>query len=289
MSMLRNVLTYMGLGPDEDYDEGYLSDVDDIDIDLTDDEVDGPEPMAERPREGRRVGRGTADASRPSGDHRRRRTEPPAPDSSDPHAQRERPGWLVSPASPSRDDFDEPSYASDAAERETSAPTRARHGAHDRGVPARGAHDAEEDRLRPLRAVPPRDDKQPDRDDVLHGEGITVQPVGTTAGSVDAPPPPPPPEPEIRLVPPRTLALKSFGDAKELADEFKAVVPVVMDLQDVDRELARRLIDFASGVCYALDGSMEKIASQVFLLIPVGVDVSADERRRLEARPTDRR
>ncbi len=118
------------------------------------------------------------------------------------------------------------------------------------------------------------------------GDGLTVQPIAVTT-------PDPVPEPELeptpRLVPPRTLAPRSFADAKELADTYKSTVPLVMDLQGVDRDLARRLIDFASGICYALDGSMEKLAPQVFLLTPIGVDVSEDDRRRLAARrPTER-
>ncbi len=83
---------------------------------------------------------------------------------------------------------------------------------------------------------------------------------------------------------PRTILPESFGDAKLVADEFKRDIPVLLNLQSLDRELARRLIDFASGICYALDGSMEKIASQVFLLIPDSVVVSDEDRRRIEER-----
>ncbi|MGI9595980.1 MAG: cell division protein SepF [Acidimicrobiales bacterium] len=83
---------------------------------------------------------------------------------------------------------------------------------------------------------------------------------------------------------PRTLIPESFADAKLVADEFKRDVPVLLNLQGLERELARRLIDFASGICYALDGSMEKIASQVFLLIPESVEVSDEDRRRIEER-----
>ncbi len=83
---------------------------------------------------------------------------------------------------------------------------------------------------------------------------------------------------------PRTLSPESFADAKEIGDEFKRGAPVVVNLQGLDRELVRRLVDFASGVCYALDGSMEKLAPQVFLLTPNGLDVSDDDRRRIEQR-----
>ncbi len=83
---------------------------------------------------------------------------------------------------------------------------------------------------------------------------------------------------------PRTLTPESFADAKLVADEFKRDIPVLLNLQGLERDLARRLIDFASGICYALDGSMEKIASQVFLLIPESVEVSEEDRRRIEER-----
>jgi len=59
---------------------------------------------------------------------------------------------------------------------------------------------------------------------------------------------------------------------------------VVINLQGLERDLVRRLVDFASGMCYALDGSMEKLAPQVFLLTPVGQDVSEVDRRRIEER-----
>lgn len=87
---------------------------------------------------------------------------------------------------------------------------------------------------------------------------------------------------------PRSLAPQSFGDAKVIADDFKRGTPVIMQLADVDRDLARRLIDFASGVCYSLGGSMEKLATNVFMLVPKGAEVSADERRRIEERGFDR-
>lgn len=77
----------------------------------------------------------------------------------------------------------------------------------------------------------------------------------------------------------------SFGDAQEIADHFREDQPVIVNLQNVDGELTRRLIDFCSGAAYALDGSMEKIARQVLLLTPPDVEISADVRRRWQARP----
>jgi cell division inhibitor SepF len=74
---------------------------------------------------------------------------------------------------------------------------------------------------------------------------------------------------------------KSFNDAQQIADQFKDSVPVIINLQGTDTELSKRLIDFASGLTYALEGGMQRIADKVFLLTPRNVEVSAEERARL--------
>jgi cell division inhibitor SepF len=74
---------------------------------------------------------------------------------------------------------------------------------------------------------------------------------------------------------------KSFNDAQQIADQFKESIPVILNLQGTDNDLAKRLIDFASGLTYALDGGMQRIADKVFLLTPRNVEVSAEERARL--------
>jgi cell division inhibitor SepF len=74
---------------------------------------------------------------------------------------------------------------------------------------------------------------------------------------------------------------KSFNDAQDVADKFKDSIPVILNLQGSDTDLSKRLIDFASGLTYALDGGMQRIADKVFLLTPRNVEVSAEERARL--------
>ena len=74
---------------------------------------------------------------------------------------------------------------------------------------------------------------------------------------------------------------KSFNDAQDVADKFKDAIPVILNLQQSDTDLSKRLIDFASGLTYALDGGMQRIADKVFLLTPRNVEVSAEERARL--------
>jgi cell division inhibitor SepF len=79
----------------------------------------------------------------------------------------------------------------------------------------------------------------------------------------------------VHLVVPR-----SFNDAQQIADKFKESIPVILNLQGSDQELSKRLIDFASGLTYALDGGMQRVADKVFLLTPRNVEVSAEERAR---------
>jgi cell division inhibitor SepF len=80
----------------------------------------------------------------------------------------------------------------------------------------------------------------------------------------------------VHLVVPR-----SFNDAQQIADKFKESIPVILNLQSSDQDLSKRLIDFASGLTYALDGGMQRVADKVFLLTPRNVEVSAEERARL--------
>jgi cell division inhibitor SepF len=80
----------------------------------------------------------------------------------------------------------------------------------------------------------------------------------------------------VHLVLPR-----SFNDAQQVADRFKDGVPVILNLQSADAELSKRLIDFASGLTYALDGGMQRIADKVFLLTPREVELSAEDRARM--------
>jgi cell division inhibitor SepF len=74
---------------------------------------------------------------------------------------------------------------------------------------------------------------------------------------------------------------KSFNDAQQIADKFKDSIPVILNLQTSETDLSKRLIDFASGLTYALDGGMQRIADKVFMLTPRNVEISAEERARL--------
>jgi cell division inhibitor SepF len=77
------------------------------------------------------------------------------------------------------------------------------------------------------------------------------------------------------------VAPKNFNDVQDVADHFKDAIPVILNLQGTDTDLSKRLIDFSSGLTYALDGGMQRIADKVFLLTPQNVEVSAEEQARL--------
>jgi cell division inhibitor SepF len=77
------------------------------------------------------------------------------------------------------------------------------------------------------------------------------------------------------------VAPRSFNDVQDVADKFKQSIPVILNLQGTDTDLSKRLIDFSSGLTYALDGGMDRIADKVFLLTPRNVEVSSEERARL--------
>lgn len=89
------------------------------------------------------------------------------------------------------------------------------------------------------------------------------------------------PTPSVRV---HVVEPKSFNDAQQIADKFKANTPVIINLQLCEADLSKRLIDFSSGLTYGLNGGMQRIADKVFLLTPTNVEVSAEERRRLRER-----
>jgi cell division inhibitor SepF len=101
----------------------------------------------------------------------------------------------------------------------------------------------------------------------------TREPTPTRSRRLEAAPSP---NVKVHLVLPR-----SFNDAQQIADRFKEGVPVILNLQSTDQELSKRLIDFSSGLTYALNGGMQRVADKVFLLTPRNVEVSAEERARL--------
>jgi cell division inhibitor SepF len=218
VSLFRTIAVYLGLGPDDEYDDGYLYD----------DPADEGRSGADRAATDREQARSREADVRPA---------------------------AVAKSSPR-------GRGSAAAHDETSAVSAVRSLRPVPGeptpAPAPRQRDQREPRQQPREPEVPQDAEPP------------VRPA--TVGRSK----------------PSALSPQTFADAKVVADEFKQSIPVILNLQGLDRDLVRRLVDFSSGLCYGLDGTMEKIASQVFLLTPQSVKVTAEERRRIEERGFDR-
>ncbi len=123
-----------------------------------------------------------------------------------------------------------------------------------RTVPARPSFPSSQPDVSIRRPVPANDDSS------VHPRPINPRP------SAPAP---------VRLAPvpsgadPHTVRPRRFDAAQEVADKFKEGLPVIMNLEATDRDVSRRLIDFASGLCYGLNGTMEKVGTGVYLLKPI--------------------
>ena len=201
----RNAMSYLGLGPDEDYD----------DFEPEREPVDSAPPRPQRVR---------PQGPPPGGQPVRRPVAPLQPEY----------GYEPEPA------------PSD--------------GGVVRMLPGAGGPPPGAQQMPPApRPVPPRDERRP--------------------RSVVRPSPPAPVSSKPHKVNP-----DSFNEAQQIADVFKRRQPVIVNLEAADRDLSRRLIDFASGVCYGLGGTMERVGGQVYLLTPTDVEVSDDDKRRLTQR-----
>jgi len=144
--------------------------------------------------------------------------------------------------------------------------------------------DDDEEAAEPVAPTRPQRRSQPE------GGSVSVMRHGPVA-AVDTGPVPVTRQvvPSVRQVPPpaaRVYVMEptGFNDAQDVGDRLKSNQPVILNLQRVDRDLQRRLIDFSSGLAYALGGHMSKAADQVFLITPSNVDVSEEEKEQLQAR-----
>jgi len=77
---------------------------------------------------------------------------------------------------------------------------------------------------------------------------------------------------------------KGFNEAQSIADKFKQGTPVIINMTSTSPELAKRFIDFASGLTYGLDGGLQRVSDKVFMLTPTNVDVSDGDVRRMKDR-----
>jgi cell division inhibitor SepF len=156
---------------------------------------------------------------------------------------------------------------------------------------ARGGYDADDDfneRARRDSGYEPEPEPAPARSGV--GVERRAAAIGDRRGREEVASPPAPRPSVVRTIGPTTAARvhivepQSFNDAQEVGDRLKANQPVILNLQGIPKELQRRLIDFSSGLAYAVGGQMAKVNDQVFLLKPSDVEVSQEEKERLQAR-----
>ena len=97
-----------------------------------------------------------------------------------------------------------------------------------------------------------------------------------SAAPLRAVPPAGPAEaPQVKI---HTVEPRSYAEAQSIADKFKAGQPVILNLASTDSDLGKRLLDFAAGLTYGLDGGIQKVSERVFMLTPHNVDVSAGDR-----------
>lgn len=119
-----------------------------------------------------------------------------------------------------------------------------------------------------------RVDRGPDLDRARHGSGPPLRSVPTGSGSVT------PVSPQVKM---HIVEPKSFGEAQTIADKFKQGIPVILNLSMTKPDLAKRLLDFSSGLTYGLDGGLQRVSDKVFMLTPHNVEVSDADRRRLQS------
>ncbi len=133
-----------------------------------------------------------------------------------------------------------------------------------------------------VRRLSPRRRPGSDFDDIFSEEAPRAVPL---RGGRNGAPPPQQQQNGHRTAGQVSLVVpKSFNDAQKVADKLKSDVPVIINFQSADPELAKRLVDFASGLTYALDGSMQRVADRVFLLTPSSISVSAEDKALLMER-----
>ena len=117
-----------------------------------------------------------------------------------------------------------------------------------------------------------RVDRGPDLDRARAMSGTPLRSVPTGAASVTGV------APQVKM---HIAEPKSFSEAQSIADKYKQGTPVILNLTGTKPELAKRLLDFASGLTYGLDGGLQKVSDKVFMLTPHNFEVSDADRRRL--------
>jgi len=171
--------------------------------------------------------------------------------------------------------FTDPALGGEGSEGVTPVPVAA-------GPVGRHAGDSEPADFSAVRSLGPMTERDPDDGyiaaDALPMSNQALRPVDVperndvAIGTVQAVPASPASKPQL-------VAPRSFNDAQEIADRFRGGAAVILNLQETDAALGRRLIDFCSGLCYGLRGQMQRVGDRVFLLTPADVHLSPDDHR----------
>jgi cell division inhibitor SepF len=133
----------------------------------------------------------------------------------------------------------------------------------------------------------PRPEPAPARTEPSNVRRIAPAPSRVPAGAPASGPPPSSQPSNVRPVTSSKVHVTNpttFNDVEEVGERFRNGIPVIMNLDGASEGVAKRMLDFASGLIYGLDGRIERVGDRVFLLTPVGTDVSTEERRRLSER-----
>ena len=115
----------------------------------------------------------------------------------------------------------------------------------------------------PARPTPLADEPAPGNVRAIHGE-VRMRAVGGPAVARAA-----------------VVEIRVFDDVEEIGSRYRTGQPVLFDTAGAPSEIARRVVDFVSGLTYALHGRLTKVGRRAFLLVPDGVDLAVDERERL--------
>lgn len=77
---------------------------------------------------------------------------------------------------------------------------------------------------------------------------------------------------------------EKYEDAQDICDQVKSRKPVVVNLEKVEFPIAQRIMDFLSGTCYSLDGTLQRVANNIFIIAPENVDISGDFKEELKTK-----
>ena len=126
-----------------------------------------------------------------------------------------------------------------------------------------GEYDEYDDQAEATEAAPARAE---------YGGYVTEQPLE----------PAPPRQVELARI--TTLHPRTYNEARTIGEHFREGTPVIMNLTEMVDSDARRLVDFAAGLIFGLRGSIDKVTNKVFLLSPVNVEVTAEDKARIAER-----